>query len=120
VFIVSGVANKSSGWILSTLDPITIGGASGTLLDWNAVSGGGGGGASYLPKTDRFTPTTGQTSFTLSETPFAAAIVEMFVNGKSETYFEHFTVVGKTLTWIGPYALQAPNDRVRVSYFYLP
>lgn len=40
-FVTEGTANADSGWVLTTNDPITIGGASGTALAWAQFSGAG-------------------------------------------------------------------------------
>jgi len=77
-------------------------------------------GAAILPWVDLFTPTTGQTVFVLSKVPSDPSLVEMQVNGVGATYGLHYNIVGQTLTWASPYSLQAPNDRVRVTYFYSP
>lgn len=41
VFVEEGTTYADSGWVLTTNDPITIGGASGTSLTWSQFSGGG-------------------------------------------------------------------------------
>ena len=41
VFIAEGTTNADSGWILTTNDPVTIGGASGTALSFTQFSGAG-------------------------------------------------------------------------------
>jgi hypothetical protein len=41
IFINSGFANKNTGWILQTLNPITIGGSTGTELDFIQFTGAG-------------------------------------------------------------------------------
>jgi hypothetical protein len=41
VFVEEGTANADSGWILTTDNPIIIGGASGTALVWAQFSGAG-------------------------------------------------------------------------------
>jgi hypothetical protein len=40
-FIEEGSTLADSGWVLTTDNPITIGGASGTVLDWSQFSGAG-------------------------------------------------------------------------------
>lgn len=40
-FVEQGTANADTGWVLTTEDPITIGGASGTVLVWAQFSGAG-------------------------------------------------------------------------------
>lgn len=40
-FVAEGTANADSGWILTTNDPVIIGGASGTALVWAQFSGAG-------------------------------------------------------------------------------
>jgi hypothetical protein len=48
VFVEEGTVNADTGWVLATNNPITVGGASGTVLTWTqfssagAVIGGGG------------------------------------------------------------------------------
>jgi hypothetical protein len=37
-FVTEGVVNADTGWVLSTNDPITIGGAGGTVLAWSQFS----------------------------------------------------------------------------------
>jgi hypothetical protein len=41
VFVEDGTVNADSGWVLSTNNPITIGGASGTALEFAQFSGAG-------------------------------------------------------------------------------
>jgi hypothetical protein len=41
VFVEDGGVNADSGWILTTNNPITVGGASGTTLTWAQFSGAG-------------------------------------------------------------------------------
>lgn len=41
VFVTEGTANADSGWVLTTNDPIVIGGASGTALAFAQFSGAG-------------------------------------------------------------------------------
>lgn len=40
-FVEQGTTNADSGWVLTTDNPITIGGASGTALAWSQFSGAG-------------------------------------------------------------------------------
>jgi hypothetical protein len=40
-FVSEGTVNSSSGWVLATVDPIIIGGSSGTSLSWVQFSGAG-------------------------------------------------------------------------------
>lgn len=40
-FVEEGTANADSGWVLTTNNPITVGGASGTTLSWSQFSGAG-------------------------------------------------------------------------------
>lgn len=63
-----------------------------------------------------FTPTLGQTVFTLSFVPAGEPI--MFVNGIQYLNTVHFTVAGTTLTWIplaGGFTME-PTDEVSVYY----
>lgn len=41
VFVEEGTVNGDTGWVLTTNNPITIGGASGTSLTWAQFSGAG-------------------------------------------------------------------------------
>ena len=41
VFVEEGTVNADSGWVLTTNNPITIGGASGTALSFEQFSGAG-------------------------------------------------------------------------------
>jgi hypothetical protein len=41
VFVEEGTVNADSGWVLSTNNPVTIGGASGTALSFEQFSGAG-------------------------------------------------------------------------------
>lgn len=41
VFVEEGTTHADSGWVLTTNDPIIIGGASGTSLTWTQFSGAG-------------------------------------------------------------------------------
>jgi len=41
VFIGEGTVNADSGWVLTTDDPITIGGTSGSDIEWSQFSGAG-------------------------------------------------------------------------------
>lgn len=41
VFVTEGTTYADSGWVLATNDPITIGGASGTSIQFNQFSGAG-------------------------------------------------------------------------------
>ena len=40
-FVAEGTTNADSGWVLTTDDPITIGGASGSDIEWSQFSGAG-------------------------------------------------------------------------------
>lgn len=81
------------------------------------IDAGGGGGDSTQ---DFFTPTNGQTMFTLSATPLDVADVIMYVNGVA--YAEgsptpgYFTVSGTTLTWLDVFVFTT-NDDIVVVYF---
>lgn len=44
VFVGQGTTNSNSAWVLTTNNPITIGGASGTSLTWEQF----GGGSTYI------------------------------------------------------------------------
>lgn len=40
-FVSEGTANANSGWVLTSNDPVTIGGASGSAITWTQFSGAG-------------------------------------------------------------------------------
>lgn len=79
----------------------------------------GGGGIcidGYQPVQDSFTPTTGQTVFTLSLTAYNN-IALMFIDGIKQE-FANYNVVGTTLTWTGLTPIVS-TDNVEVFYdFY--
>ena len=60
-FVEEGTSNGDSGWVLSTNNPITIGGASGTALTFNQFSGSGSGVSSFNAGTTGLTPNTATT-----------------------------------------------------------
>lgn len=60
-FVEEGTANGDSGWVLTTNNPIIIGGASGTALTFAQFSGSGSGVSSFSAGTTGLTPSTGTT-----------------------------------------------------------
>lgn len=71
----------------------------------------------YKQVVDNFTPTAGQTVFTLSKIPNNQ---EIFVNINGLDYYENadFTVSRstKTVTWTNAYTLEA-DDKVKIQYY---
>jgi hypothetical protein len=78
------------------------------------------GWAAIREVADQFSPNTGQTSFTLTQTPATNSKVKMYINGLriSNTAY---SISGTTLTYIasnnGGNVLMA-NDRVQFDYYY--
>jgi hypothetical protein len=62
-----------------------------------------------------FTPSNGQTAFTLSGAPQNPSVTEMLINGVQARYAIDFMISGALLTWTGPYQL-ATDDSVEI-YF---
>jgi len=74
---------------------------------------------SIVPRavTDSFTPTPGQTVFTLSQTPNSNDSVSVYLNGQRRRITSDYTLSGNTLTWINPDGiLLTPDDRLDVTY----
>jgi len=89
-----------------------------TLEDELDLSGGGGGGGtgSATIEEESFTPSNGQTTFTLSKTYEAGGFVQFFVNGIKYDLIVDFTISGTTVTWLDtPFAL-ATTDFVSIHY----
>jgi hypothetical protein len=75
-------------------------------------------GGTIVEYTDAFTPTAGQTVFTLSNVPVTPTNTVMTINGKAETSIganPGFTIVGETVTWLNSYTL-GTDDRVFITY----
>jgi hypothetical protein len=81
--------------------------------DWLPVGSGSGGGTQVVIR-DTFSPTLGQTVFTLSETPsLGDSLIFAVVNGGVYHYTDSFTVSGTSLTWLDtPMSLGPPDDLV--------
>jgi hypothetical protein len=62
-----------------------------------------------------FTPTNGQVTFILANTPADAGSVVFEVNGVDYHQDDAFTVSGTTVTWLAPWAMQT-TDFVTVRY----
>lgn len=58
-------------------------------------------GGSAQQAQEKFTPTNGQSSFTLTNIPIQATAVEMFLNGLKQQYGTDYTVSGKTVSYFG-------------------
>lgn len=81
--------------------------------DWSPIGVTGGGQATYF-QTDSFSPTSGQTIFSLSTTP-ATTNNLIFAVVDGGVYYEDvsFTITGSTLTWLDtPFPLGPPDDLV--------
>ena len=65
---------------------------------------------------DGYTPTVGQTVFTLTNTPSDTS-VEMFVNGVRYRHGIDYTVTGTTVTWLDTLFTLDGSDRVVITYF---
>lgn len=63
-----------------------------------------GGGAGNAVE-DAFSPTPGQTVFTLSSTPNSSAAFALYLNGQLRQDIVDYTVSGTTLTWLDPNGL---------------
>lgn len=83
----------------------------------------GGGGGPIVDVTggdqfteDEFTPTNGQTVFTLTETYVTGGLATFYVNGIAYRRDTDYTISGTTLTWLdGPFTLSS-SDEVFVVY----
>lgn len=103
-------------FILTTVDPIVIGGPAGSDLTWIVSGGSGSGGGVLVHETP--TPTASQTAFTLAQAPAVPADVELYINNARYTYGRDFTVAGLTLTWGNPslaFDLEI-NDLIEIVY----
>lgn len=78
------------------------------------ASSGTGSVESFEQIRDGFTPTAGQTEFTLSEDP-NGGLVDLYVNGVLYVLDVDYTVSGTTLTWLEPFELEA-DDVVLAAY----
>jgi hypothetical protein len=79
------------------------------------VGGGGPGGATQQEQV--FTPTLGQTVFTLATTPTYPDDTGLFINTVKYIYGTNFNVVGNTVVWLNfPFSLDS-FDVVEVIYF---
>lgn len=74
--------------------------------------GGGGGGTFHV---DFFSPTLGETAFTLSATPSAPPEL-VWINGVLYELGLDYTVSGTTLTWLNISFSLGPPDLVEVYY----
>lgn len=83
-------------------------------LDTEIGLGGGGGGSRIE---DTFTPTLGQTIFTLSGVPVVPDDTSMFVNTVKYLYSVHFTVAGNQLTWLDVGFTLDTVDSVEIIWF---
>ena len=83
---------------------------------WSDQTGGGGGAFDRREQT--FTPTLGQTVFTLAASPATPNDTSVFVNTVKYIYGIQFTVSGATMTWIpaAGFALDS-LDVVEIIYF---
>lgn len=84
--------------------------------NWVLTSLGGGGGSGTDQIQDVFTPTSGQTNFTLSQTPLDTNDVHVFVNTVKYTNGIDYTVSGTSLLWTGPFSLDT-QDALEVTYY---
>jgi hypothetical protein len=66
--------------------------------------------------TEGFTPTVGQTTFTLAEPPTAES-VHFIVNGVEYVNTADFTVSGADVTWVSTLFTLDDNDEVIVRYY---
>ena len=65
---------------------------------------------------NEFTPTLGQTVFTLTPGPSETRSLSLFVNGVRADDVTDFTVVGTTLTWLDTDFSLDTSDKVIVRY----
>ena len=95
-------------------------GPSGPAGATGATGAAGADGATLQEVTDEFTASSGQTSFTLTQTPSSLSKIKMYINGIriSNTAYSW---TGTTLTYTsannGNYTLSA-SDRVQMDYTY--
>ena len=95
-------------------------GAAGPAGATGATGAAGADGATLQEVTDEFTASSGQTSFTLTQTPSSLSKIKMYINGIriSNTAYSW---TGTTLTYTsannGNYTLSA-SDRVQMDYTY--
>jgi hypothetical protein len=69
--------------------------------------------------TDAYTPTLGQTVFTLSQTRDSNFLFILTLNGQVREETTDFTVSGTTLTWLDPSGLTLlTTDRLIARYYY--
>jgi hypothetical protein len=68
---------------------------------------------------DSFTPTLGQTVFTLSQTRKSNTLFTLELNGIVQIEGTHFTVSAKTLTWANyEYLTLVTTDKLIARYYY--
>jgi hypothetical protein len=103
-FVEEGTTNADSGWVLATNNPIVIGGASGTALQFNQFSGSSSGVSSFSAGTTGFTPNTSTTgAITLAGT-LAAANGGTGVSNSGTITLGGNIVTGGALTLSGAFA----------------
>jgi hypothetical protein len=101
----SNLVGTMSSKVLNTEIARDVGGTT-------VVPGPGGGATAYR---DLFTPTNGQTSYTLSHVPTDASSIEFFVNGVGYRTPVDLTFASLTITWLNSFSI-ATSDSVWVVY----
>lgn len=73
------------------------------------------------PEEDEFTPTLGQTVFTLSDTPNSPEAFSLYLNGQLRQEGVDYTAVGPVLTWLDPDSLTlVTTDLLQARYNSTP
>ena len=71
------------------------------IFGFSGSSSGSGSGNAKLPVVETFTPTNGQTVFTLTTIPEFPALCVLTVDEMEYIINQHFTITnGNTLTWL--------------------
>jgi hypothetical protein len=85
------------------------------LFQWNPVTSNWEDAIGGVLVRDTFTPTNGQTVFTLSQQPTEPGTVTLFVNGVAYLPTADFTTSGLIVTWLNAFKLET-SDTVSILY----
>ncbi len=115
VTVTKGATLADTQWEVSSdgtsigIDPVTF-----KRLGSIAVQPNGPQAPVSISQIDSFTPTSGQTAFSLSHMPSGS--VDMYVNGVRQKISVDFTVVAQLATWLNNGFNLAPTDDVAFVY----
>jgi hypothetical protein len=90
--------------------------ADGQLLSRSGTTVVGSAGAAHPWTEDEFTPTNGQVTFILSQTPTDLSSLMVNVNGVTADEGTDYTVSGTTVTWLNNLYSMETTDFVVVRY----